>query len=116
MVLSDVSKLCCAGEDVLRPSNPTRSTPHPPVRPTCIVTLRLRCCLQAAEDGLVAAMEAQLTIAKPGSRLDPLRGLPLPQGRHMRFTDTGKAVESPGSRRTILRGVAPAAGSHKRFD
>lgn len=50
------------------------------------------------------------------SSKEPLRGLPVAAGRHMRFTEEGEAVESPGVDRTLLRGVPAPAGSHLRFD
>jgi hypothetical protein len=39
---------------------------------------------------------------------------PSPQGRHLRFTDTGKAAESP--QRVVLRGMPVAHGKYKRFE
>ena len=45
----------------------------------------------------------------------PLRGQPLPQGRHMRFADSGAITESPMAERVLLRGVPAPSGGHLRF-
>ena len=47
---------------------------------------------------------------------EPLRGLPLPAGRHTRFDDDGEGAESPSAERLLLRGVPAPSGSHLRFD
>jgi hypothetical protein len=47
----------------------------------------------------------------------PLRGVPVPTGKHTRFSmTTGKPLsDTPSASRPKLRGVAPAAGTHIRF-
>ncbi|CAK0780581.1 hypothetical protein CVIRNUC_005101 [Coccomyxa viridis] len=45
----------------------------------------------------------------------PLRGLPLSDGRHTRFSDSGTATESPTGERVLLRGVPAPSGGHLRF-
>ncbi|KAG2450263.1 hypothetical protein HYH02_004774 [Chlamydomonas schloesseri] len=67
----------------------------------------------AQENVLVEAMGG-LEVAPPANKALPLRGLPAPQGRHLRFDDKGKAAESP--QRTVLRGLPVASGKYKRFD
>eukprot|EP00198_Chlamydomonas_reinhardtii_P011623 XP_001700960.1 predicted protein [Chlamydomonas reinhardtii] len=68
---------------------------------------------EAQENVLVEAMGG-LEVAPPASKAMPLRGLPAPQGRHLRFDDKGKAAESP--QRTVLRGLPVASGKYKRFE
>ncbi|GLC65332.1 hypothetical protein PLESTF_000281400 [Pleodorina starrii] len=66
------------------------------------------------ENDLVAAMSG-LKVATPKTNAPvPLRGLPVPQGQHIRFHDDDAASESP--KRTVLRGLPVATGTHKRFD
>jgi len=69
----------------------------------------------ATEDALVTAI-TQVEIEKPGAKPAPLKGLPLPQGKHIRFTSKGKAKESPSSGKVPLRGLPAAEGKHIRFD
>lgn len=76
----------------------------------------VRCLSQAAEAALTSAMGG-LKIARPGPpKVAPLKGLPVPQGKHIRFDKKGKPVESPRAARPLLRGVAPAHGSKLYFD
>ncbi|KAG2441170.1 hypothetical protein HXX76_004022 [Chlamydomonas incerta] len=67
---------------------------------------------EAQENVLVEAMGG-LEVAPPANKAMPLRGLPAPQGRHLRFDDKGKSAESP--QRTVLRGLPVATGKYKRF-
>jgi len=69
---------------------------------------------QATEAMLVSAMSNKLDIDP--SKKQPLRGVPLPMGQHIRFDDDGQAVPSPSSGRPVLRGLPAPAGSHMRFD
>ena len=46
----------------------------------------------------------------------PLRGQPLPRGRHTRFSEGGAATESPTGKRVLLRGVPAPSGAHLRFE
>ncbi len=46
----------------------------------------------------------------------PLRGQPLPRGRHTRFSESGGATDSPSAERVLLRGVAAPSGAHLRFE
>ncbi|BDA43386.1 hypothetical protein COCOBI_04-3980 [Coccomyxa sp. Obi] len=78
-------------------------------------------CAAEAEESEEASSELckaldDLSIAPKGASKEPLRGLPVAAGRHMRFTEEGEAVESPSVDRTLLRGVPAPAGSHLRFD
>ncbi len=45
----------------------------------------------------------------------PLRGQPLPRGRHTRFSESGGATDSPSAERVLLRGVPAPSGAHLRF-
>lgn len=67
--------------------------------------------MQATEDVLVKAMGG-LAVDKT-SKVEPLKGLPLPQGNHIRFGAKGKAQETTA---TKLRGLPTPQGKHKRFD
>lgn len=73
--------------------------------------------LQASSE-LCAAMGSLEISARPVSEPEPLKGMPLKQGRHTRFefedNETGRAIDSP--QRPMLRGIAAAKGSHLRFD
>ena len=53
---------------------------------------------------------------KRATEPQPLRGLPLRQGRHTRFTDSESADPIDSPKRPMLRGLPPATGSHLRFD
>ena len=44
-----------------------------------------------------------------------LRGVPAPQGKHIRFSD-GTAEVSPSSHRIQLKGMPEPTGSHVYFD
>lgn len=66
-------------------------------------------CLQDASE--LAEMLSGMEIA-PGAAL---RGVPAPQGLHIRFSDTGDAQASPSSRRLVLKGLPEASGSHIYF-
>ncbi|GLC73092.1 hypothetical protein PLESTF_001331300 [Pleodorina starrii] len=69
---------------------------------------------EGQENDLVAAMSG-LEVAPPKNNAPvPLRGLPAPQGRHLRFNEKGSASESP--QRTVLRGLPVATGKYKRFE
>ncbi|GIL92092.1 hypothetical protein Vretimale_14912 [Volvox reticuliferus] len=68
---------------------------------------------EGQENDLVAAMTG-LAVAPSKAAPVPLRGVPAPQGRHIRFDDKGKVSESP--QRTVLRGLPVAIGKYKRFD
>ncbi|GLI65659.1 hypothetical protein VaNZ11_009260 [Volvox africanus] len=68
---------------------------------------------EGQENDLVAAMTG-LAVAPSKAAPVPLRGVPAPQGRHIRFDDKGKASESP--QRTVLRGLPVATGKYKRFE
>lgn len=46
----------------------------------------------------------------------PLKGLPQPMGRHIRFDAGGDAIELPTSGKVVLQGLPAATGSHMRFD
>ncbi|CAL8468636.1 g8176 [Coccomyxa elongata] len=78
-------------------------------------------CAAEAEESEEASSELckaldDLLIAPKGASKEPLRGIPVAAGRHMRFTEEGEAVESPSVDRTLLRGFPAPAGSHLRFD
>ena len=45
---------------------------------------------------------------------EPLKGVPVPQGKHIRFDEEGNVEEAEN--RTLLRGVPKARGTHIRFD
>ncbi|KXZ47836.1 hypothetical protein GPECTOR_32g448 [Gonium pectorale] len=68
---------------------------------------------EAQENELTAAM-AGLEVAAPKNGPMPLRGLPAPKGRHLRFGETGAVSESP--QRVVLRGLPVATGKYKRFE
>ncbi|GIL61914.1 hypothetical protein Vafri_16290 [Volvox africanus] len=68
---------------------------------------------EGQENDLVAAMTG-LAVAPSKAAPIPLRGVPAPQGRHIRFDDKGKVSESP--QRTVLRGLPVATGKYKRFE
>ncbi|GIM00653.1 hypothetical protein Vretimale_5605 [Volvox reticuliferus] len=70
-------------------------------------------CFQGQEDDLVAAMIGLAVAPTPKAPI-PLRGLPVPQGRHLRFDAVGRSIESP--ERTVLRGLPVATGKHTRFE
>ncbi|KAL0024660.1 hypothetical protein WJX77_006795 [Trebouxia sp. C0004] len=57
-----------------------------------------------------------LDIQSASKSKEPLRGLPVPQGMHIRFDDDGQAMPSPGAGQTRLRGVPAPRSSHIRFD
>ena len=67
---------------------------------------------------LVAAMQTKTAGlgAKSSGGLVELRGLPRPQGTHLRFSANGEAVPSPDRERTHLKGVPAPKGSHMRFN
>jgi len=67
------------------------------------------------DDQLMAAMGG-LGIRPDGSKPEALRGVPLPQGTHIRFDDEGTAMDSPTSGKPSLRGLPQATGAHIRFD
>ncbi|KAF5831286.1 hypothetical protein DUNSADRAFT_13342 [Dunaliella salina] len=69
----------------------------------------------AVDDQLLAAMGG-LGIRPAGSKPEALRGVPLPQGTHIRFDDDGTAMDSPTSGKPALRGLPQATGAHIRFD
>ncbi|GLI65474.1 hypothetical protein VaNZ11_009012 [Volvox africanus] len=69
-------------------------------------------CFEDQEEDLVAAMIGLAVAPTPKAPI-PLRGLPVPQGRHIRFDAKGKPLESP--ERTVLRGLPVATGKHTRF-
>jgi hypothetical protein len=50
------------------------------------------------------------------AKKEPLRGVPLPAGQHLRFDEAGASAESPSAERVLLRGVPQPAGSHLRFE
>ncbi|KAK9830102.1 hypothetical protein WJX72_009787 [[Myrmecia] bisecta] len=81
------------------------------------------------EVAVAATLEADLEAAKaqPDDICDaldslsigqtvPLVGVPVPAGKHIRFTDEGEAMDSPGQGKALLRGVPPPSGTHIRFD
>ena len=45
-----------------------------------------------------------------------LSGLPLAQGKHIRFDGEGQAVLSPSSGKLALRGLPEPSGKHQHFD
>ena len=45
-----------------------------------------------------------------------LRGLPVPEGSHVRFDEAGESCATPSAHRTLLRGVPAPTGAHLRFD
>ncbi|KAL0034601.1 hypothetical protein WJX79_010045 [Trebouxia sp. C0005] len=57
-----------------------------------------------------------LDIQSASKSKEPLRGLPVPQGMHIRFDDDGQAMPSPGAGQIRLRGVPAPRSSHIRFD
>ncbi|KAL0053504.1 hypothetical protein WJX82_006649 [Trebouxia sp. C0006] len=67
------------------------------------------------DDDLCNALDS-LDIQSASKSKEPLRGLPVPQGMHIRFDDDGQAVPSPGVGQTRLRGVPAPRSSHIRFD
>lgn len=64
----------------------------------------------------ISSLMMRARLGLQGASKEPLRGIPVAAGRHMRFTEEGEAVESPSVDRTLLRGVLAPAGSHLRFD
>ena len=66
---------------------------------------------------LVAAMQTKTAgLGAPSGGHVELRGLPRPQGTHLRFSANGEAVPSPNRERTHLKGVPAPKGSHMRFE
>lgn len=49
-----------------------------------------------------------------GASPEPLKGVPLREGKHIRFNDADEPVEV--EHRVQLRGVPQATGQHIRFD
>ena len=46
-----------------------------------------------------------------------LRGLPVPEGSHVRFDEAGESCKpTPSARRTLLRGLPAPTGAHLRVD
>lgn len=70
--------------------------------------------MQDVEDELTSALDGMFI--DPSKKVEPLKGLPLPQGRHIRFDEEGDALESPTSGKPQLRGLPMATGTHIRFD
>ncbi|KAJ9509583.1 hypothetical protein QJQ45_011206 [Haematococcus lacustris] len=70
---------------------------------------------QGAEDLLASAMDT-LGVTAVSDKPQALKGLPLPQGRHIRFNGDGEVCESPSSGKPALHGVPKATGVHIRFD
>jgi hypothetical protein len=60
----------------------------------------------------------KLAVGKPVAtdKHATLKGMPLPQGQHIRFGEEGEAEPSPTSGKVLLRGVPLATGKHMRFD
>lgn len=71
--------------------------------------------LQTGSD-LCAAMSSLGINKTEQSNMEPLKGLPLHQGRHTRFNDSDAATPQDSPRRLRLRGVPAAAGLHLHFD
>ena len=58
-----------------------------------------------------------LTMGKGGGANIPLKGLPVPKGKHTHYDEEGNTMKSPGiSNRTVLRGVPMAQGKRTVFD
>lgn len=79
--------------------------------------------MAAAERGDALNLAAVLEDLSLGAQPDenrslpagPLRGVPPPAGRHIRFGEDGERTESP-RHRTVLRGVPEPAGRYTHFD
>ena len=86
-----------------------------------ILTTLLQPTIQADEDMLVTAMQTKTAGLGASSKASSggvveLKGLPRPQGMHLRFDASGEAVPSPNRERTHLRGMPAPKGTHVRFN
>jgi hypothetical protein len=58
-----------------------------------------------------------LTMGKGAGANIPLKGLPVPKGKHTHFDEEGQTMKSPGiSNRTVLRGVPMPQGKRTVFE
>jgi len=71
--------------------------------------------MQGCADTLADELAA-LGMGTSSGRHEPLRGVPVPTGTHVRFDDSGKAVASPGNKKTLLRGVPQPTGRVTKFE
>ncbi|KAL3137920.1 hypothetical protein ABBQ38_005167 [Trebouxia sp. C0009 RCD-2024] len=72
--------------------------------------------IKGVDDDELCDALGSLEIQSAGKSKEPLRGLPVPQGMHIRFDNDGHAMVSPSSTQTRLRGVPAPRNSHIRFD
>ncbi|MEW5303529.1 MAG: hypothetical protein WDW36_006211 [Sanguina aurantia] len=95
------------------PENQGRHTRFSDHSSTTVFPARSADCEASASS---AQAEAPHEVELAEGEFAPLKGLPQPMGRHIRFDAGGDAIELPTSGKVVLQGLPAATGSHMRFD